>query len=84
MTKRKMKELDDGTLVDVGWTDMDNQSYAYSQAGNYYGSPAVCKVHGKAYFSAEDSGQGTRWWPCSQEFYDAFIKEFQLKGISDD
>ena len=82
MTRRKMKELDDGSLVDVYCGDIDEQSYASSIATNYYGSAAVCKIDGRAYFGIEDCGQGTRWHPCSQEFYDAFAKEFQPKEIS--
>lgn len=77
MTKPKMKKHPDGSLTNVGCTKMDDQSYAHSKAANYHGCAAVCKVDGQSYFTVEDMAQGERWWPVSQEFYNAFVKEFQ-------
>lgn len=49
--------------------------YVDSEIGNYYGSAQV-KRDAAGCFMCVENWNGCDWTPISQEFFDAFVKEF--------
>lgn len=56
----------------------DPKTLIKSNVGNYYGSVQVCKLDGKPHICVEN-WDGWHWQSCSEEFYQAFKKEFKRK-----